>query len=141
MTSHTAIALTGFIALTLFLIVLMELLRSRLVLLRRIRINEFRPDNSNLSLFMQRLARAHANCIEGLPIFGGLLLVALVTGQTASTDSLAYPFLAARLVQSFAHLASSSELAVSVRAVAFAVQMTIGVYWVVRLFALWVGQS
>lgn len=141
MTSHTAIALTSFIVLALFLIILMELLRSRLVVLKRIRINEFKPDNSNLSPFMQRLARAHANCIEGLPIFGGLLLLALVTDQTARTDSLAYPFLVARLTQTSAHLASSSEFAVSIRAGAFGVQMAIGAYWVFQLLALWVGNA
>jgi hypothetical protein len=27
---------------------------------------------------MQRLARAHANCVEGLPIFGGLMLIAVI---------------------------------------------------------------
>jgi hypothetical protein len=36
------------------------------------------PDNGNLSPFMQRLARARSNCIEGLPVFGGLLAVALM---------------------------------------------------------------
>lgn len=139
MTSHTSIALTSFIALALFLIILMELLRSRLVILKQLPINEFKPDNSNLSPFMQRLARAHANCIEGLPIFGGLLLVALVTGQTAITDSLAYPLLAARLLQSSAHLASLSILAVNIRAAAFAIQMAIGAYWAIRLLAVLAG--
>jgi uncharacterized MAPEG superfamily protein len=139
MTSHTAIAFAGFISLALFLIILMELLRTRLVLLGRIRINQFQPDNANLSPFMQRLARAHANCIEGLPIFGGLLLVALVSGQTAITDPLAYALLGARLVQSSAHLASPGILAVTVRAAAFAIQMAIGAYWTVRLLAALAG--
>jgi hypothetical protein len=39
---------------------------------------------------MQRLARAHANCIEGLPIFGGLLAVAIMTSRTGITDPLAF---------------------------------------------------
>nr|WP_244420846.1 MAPEG family protein [Mesorhizobium japonicum] len=38
---------------------------------------------------MQRLARAHANCIEGLPIFGGLLGVAIIISKTDVTDPLA----------------------------------------------------
>ena len=29
---------------------------------------------------MQRLARAHANCLEGIPVFGGLMVVALLAG-------------------------------------------------------------
>ena len=90
----SAIALTGFIAWTLALLVLMELLRTRLVILGKSAPNEFLPDNANLSLFMQRLARAHANCVESLPVFGGLLVVALVTMQTDITDKLAYVLLA-----------------------------------------------
>jgi len=85
---------------------------------------------------MQRLARAHANCLEGLPIFGGLLLVALVTGHTSITDPLAYWFLGARLFQSLVHLVSVSAQAVSIRFTAFAVQMVIGLVWAFKLLAL-----
>lgn len=82
---------------------------------------------------MQRLARAHANCIEGLPIFGGLMLIAVVAGRSAITDPLAYAFFAARILQSVIHLTSLSALAVTLRFSAFAVQMCIGLYWAVRL--------
>ncbi len=98
--------------------------------------NGFNPDNSNLSPFMQRLARAHANCVEGLPIFGGLMLVAIVTGRSAITDPLACVFLSARILQSVIHLSSLSALAVTLRFSAFAVQMAIGIYWAVRLVAV-----
>ena len=77
MPSPTAVALTGFIAWTLFLLVLTEGIRSKLVLTKARAANSFTPDNASLSPFMQRLARAHANCLEGLPIFGGLMLAAL----------------------------------------------------------------
>lgn len=129
----TVFALTGFIAWTLLLLVLMEALRSQLVLTRRVRANSFQPDNANLSPFMQRLARAHANCLEGLPVFGGLMLVALITERSALTDPLAPWLLAARVVQSVIHLASLSTTAVTLRFTAFAVQMAIGVYWALRL--------
>lgn len=89
MLSPTAFALAGFIAWSLALLVLKEVLRSRLVLTGMVPANGFLPDNANLSPFMRRLARAHANCIEGLPIFGGLMLVALATDRTAVTDPLA----------------------------------------------------
>jgi uncharacterized MAPEG superfamily protein len=82
---------------------------------------------------MQRLARAHANCIEGLPLFGGLLVFAIVLGKTAATDGLALWFLAARIAQSIIHLISTNVVAVSARFAAFAVQMAIGVYWIVAL--------
>lgn len=133
--SPSLMALTGFIAWTLFLLVLMEAIRSRLVLTKAVPANGFNPENSNLSPFMQRLARAHANCLEGLPVFGGLLLVAELSGRTAVTDPLAYVFLSARILQSVIHLVSLSPAAVSLRFTAFAVQTGIGVYWAYCLLA------
>ena len=135
MPTPTAIALTGFIAWTLALLILMETIRSKMVLTREIAANGFVPDNANLSPFMQRLARAHANCLEGLPIFGGLMLVALATQRSAVTDPLAYLLLGARIMQSTIHLTSLSPLAVTLRFTAFAVQMAIAAWWAVRLLA------
>jgi uncharacterized MAPEG superfamily protein len=129
----TLTALTGFVAWALLLLVLMEGIRSKLVFTGEISANGFVPDNSNLSPFMQRLSRAHANCLEGLPIFGGLMIIAVLAGKPAVTDSLAYVFLGARIVQSLIHLASLSATAVTLRFLAFSVQMLIAVYWAVGL--------
>lgn len=129
----TLLALTGFVTWTLLLLVLMESLRSRLVLLKAVPSNGFQPDNGNLSPFMQRLARAHANCLEGLPVFGGLLVIAALSGQTAVTDPLALVLLAARVLQSLIHLASLSVMAVNLRFTAFAVQLLIALYWAFAL--------
>lgn len=131
--SNTEIALIGFIAWALALLVLMEAIRTYLVIIGKIVANAFSPDNNNQSPFMQRLARAHANCIEGLPIFGGILAVAVMLDRTAITDGLALLFLGARVMQSIIHLISTSAAAVSARFTAFAIQMAIGVYWVARL--------
>ena len=131
--NSSLLALTGFVAWTLFLLVLMESLRSRLVLLKAVPSNGFQPDNGNLSPFMQRLSRAHANCLEGLPVFGGLLVFAALAGQTAVTDQLALVLLGARVVQSLIHLASLSVMAVNLRFTAFAVQMLIALYWAFAL--------
>jgi len=133
MVTHSTIALTGFIAWALLLLVLMELIRTQLVLRGKVPANGFTPDNANLSPFMQRLARAHANCVESLPVFGGLLLVSMVTGRASITDPLAYLFLACRVFQSLVHLASASTAAVTVRFTAFACQMAIGLYWAFQL--------
>ena len=135
MSSPSAIALTAFIAWTLLLLTLMEVIRSQLVLRGKVPANGFTPDNANLSPFMQRLARAHANCLENLPIFGGLLLIAIVTGGTSITDPLAYLFLGARVFQSLVHLISVSSLAVTIRFAAFALQTAIGLYWAFMLLA------
>ena len=133
--SQTLLALLGFISWALLLLVLMEVIRSRLVLAGQVAANGFNPENSNLSPFMQRLARAHANCLEGLPIFGGLMLVAVMAGKSSFTDPLACILLGARIVQSSIHLASKSPAAVTARFVAFAVQVGIAVYWAFKLYA------
>jgi uncharacterized MAPEG superfamily protein len=135
MSSPSSVALVGFILWTLALLVLMEIIRTQLVLRGKVPANGFSPDNANLSPFMQRLARAHANCLENLPVFGGLLLFAIATGRTSITDPLAWLFLAARVFQSLVHLASTNPAAVMVRFSAFAAQMVIGVYWACMLLA------
>ena len=131
--SSSLITLIGFLAWALLLLVLMEIIRSQLVLRGKVPANGFTPDNAGLSTFMQRLARAHANCVESLPVFGGLLLVAIATDQTRITDPLAYVFMASRMIQSLVHLASVSPVAVTVRFSAFAVQMGIGLFWAWQL--------
>lgn len=135
MSSPSTIALTAFIAWALVLLALMEIIRTQLVLRGKVSANGFTPDNANLSPFMQRLARAHANCLENLPIFGGLLLIAIATGRAFVTDPLAYILLGARVFQSVVHLVSVSSLAVTIRFTAFAVQMAIGLYWAFELLS------
>lgn len=133
--SATLLSLLGFLSWTLALLALMEIIRSKLVLTGEVPANGFKPDNAGLSPFMQRLARAHANCLEGLPLFGGLMLLAVVAGKAQVTDPLAYVLLAARIVQSAIHLVSVSPAAVMARFSAFAVQIGIAVWWAVRLYA------
>lgn len=135
MANSSAAVLTLLILWALMLLVVMELLRARLVLAGSIAGPEFKPDNANLSPFMQRLARAQSNCVEGLPLFGGLLLVALVSNRSAVTDGLAPWLLLARLVQTSIHLASLGVVAVNLRFAAFVVQLVIALYWCWALLA------
>lgn len=133
MLSSSAVAFIGFISWTLFLLLMIEVMRVWLVVAKKFPATEFRADNANLSPFLQRLTRAHANCVEGFPIFGGLLIIALITEQTLITDPLSSLFLAARIGQSLAHLISLSIVAVNIRFMFFAVQLAIGLYWVAKL--------
>jgi len=135
MQNTSATVLTAFVAWTLFLLILMELLRTRFLATKSVAANEFKPDNSNLPAYMQRLARAHANCIESFPIFGGLLIVALLTNRAGVTDSLAPWLLVARVLQSSIHIVSTGVLASWLRFLAFAVQVAIAVYWSWALLA------
>jgi uncharacterized MAPEG superfamily protein len=134
--TDSALALLGFVAWTLLLILIMECMRSWLVLSGRKRSDSFRIDGSDVSPFAQRLARAHANCYESFPIIGGLLLLALATSNTIITDTLALWLLAARLAQSITHLVSASALAVQIRFACFAAQLLIATWWVIGFVAL-----
>lgn len=138
--SPTLLALFGFIVWTLLLLLLMELVRTKLVIFKQAEPHQFDPQNSALSPFMQRLARSHANCIEGLPMFGGLLVVALISSRTAVTDPLAFTLLTARIVQSTIHILSTSQLAITLRFAAFAVQLVISIVWIIGLANVFLGQ-
>jgi len=131
----SAFVLTALIAWTLFLVILIEVMRTRFLITKTVAANEFRPDNSNLPPYMQRLARAHANCIESFPVIGGPLVVALLTNRADVTDLLAPWLLLARLLQSSIHAVSTNLIASWLRFIAFALQMAIAVYWVWGLLA------
>jgi uncharacterized MAPEG superfamily protein len=70
-----------------------------------------------------RLNRAHLNCLENLPVFAAVVLVATVAGIRAPVlDTLARLYLGARVGQSLTHIASGSVMAVNVRFTFFLVQ-------------------
>jgi uncharacterized MAPEG superfamily protein len=132
--STSALALTGFAAWTLFLVLMIGLYRAGLVLTGTRAPNQFDPGGADVGEFSRRLCRAHANCYENLPIFGGLIAVALATGQQHLTDDLALWFLAARIGQSIVHLVSTSNGAVNVRFVLYLTQWLIMALMAIRLF-------
>ena len=109
--TNTAIGLVGYIGWTLLLLCTILGLRA-VATLRGTPANGFSTTGEDQSPFAQRLARVHLNAVEGFPIFGGILLVALVLEPQAQalavTEPLALWILGARLVQGCCHLASTS---------------------------------
>ena len=91
MQSATAVALAGFIAWTLFLLVLMEAMRTKLVVTRK-----WPQDGScrttPTSRLHARLARAHAELRGGPADLGRPDAAGAVHGQTAGDGPLAYWF-------------------------------------------------
>lgn len=135
--SPTAVALLGLAAWMLVLLFVMVNQRGLLVLTGKMRINAFAPDGSNTPEgFGRRLVRAHANCVENLPLLFAVLLYALATGNTAITDGLAVLLLAARVFQSVMHLISTSPIFVWLRFAGFLVQLLIVAWWLLRLAGL-----
>jgi uncharacterized MAPEG superfamily protein len=131
--SPSALALIGYAAWTLLLLVAIILFRTVLVLKNGYASNSFAPWGEDVSPFSARLCRAHANCYENLAVFAALILLAIVTGHGEITDPLARWVLAARVAQSVVHLISTSEMAVNVRVTFLLVQLGIEAYWIVQL--------
>ncbi|PJI51155.1 MAG: MAPEG family protein [Pseudomonas sp.] len=135
--SPSAFALLGLVAWTVLLVLLLVNQRGLLVMSGRMKVNAFAADGSNTpGTFGQRLVRAHANCVESVPLFCAVLLYAMVTQQVVTTDPLAPALLVARIVQSAVHLISTSALAVWIRFAAFFVQLLILIWWLLRLSTL-----
>ncbi|MDH3200265.1 MAG: MAPEG family protein [Myxococcales bacterium] len=131
--SASALALIGYVAWTLLLVITIISVRTWISLMGKRESYSFKPDGSDVSEASVRLCRVHANCVENLPIFGAIILVAIATGHSDITDSLALWVLAARVAQSVTHLISTSNLAVTVRVTFFTVQLAIEAWWVIQL--------
>lgn len=72
----------------------------------------------------KRAMRAHANCVENLPVFGALVVIAHLAGITSSTVDLACQVtVAARVGQTVSHIASGSAMGVNARFTFFCVQL------------------
>lgn len=136
--SATILALAGYIAWSLVLLVGIAAYRTALVMKKNRLPNGFKADGSDSPEFGQRLTRAQANCAESFVFTGGVLLFALATSSSAITDPLAYVLLAARLGQSIVHLVSSSALAVQIRFAFFLVQIAISAYWLIQIVSKFV---
>jgi uncharacterized MAPEG superfamily protein len=68
--------------------------------------------------------RAHANCVENLPVFAALVLLGSVLRIPGATFQLvAFAVLPARVLQSVTHVAAGTNTAVLVRFVFFSVQL------------------
>lgn len=126
-------ALFAYVTWTILLVVALGLFRSGLVMTKGRAANSFAASGDDLDGFGKRLTRAHANCFENLPAAAAIMLYAIATDQTAITNGLAYPFIAARLAQSVVHLISTSRTFVLVRFAFYIVQLVILIYWMLKL--------
>lgn len=131
--SATAVSLILYILWTLILLIVLIAGRTLLISRGQKEVNSFRPDGADVSDVMQRLTRAHANCVESFPVVAGVLLLALVLNMQHLTDALAYVVIGARIIQSLIHWISGTVLAVQLRFATFMVQIVICGYWLLLM--------
>jgi len=95
------------------------------ILLGRKRIGAFSSDQVEGGDWYRRSMRAHANCIENLPVFGAIVLALCASGVSGpAVDRLCMAVLAARVVQSTIHVSHvQTDAFVSVRYSLFCVQL------------------
>jgi uncharacterized MAPEG superfamily protein len=133
--------LLGFATWTvLLLLVTVGIYRWSRIFTGRVPISEFRADQVEGKDWYKRSMRAHANCIENLPVFGAIVL-ALYAGDVASAtvNVLAIAILAARIVQSLVHACLvQTNTVVSIRFGFFLVQIVSFLWLIVLIVASFV---
>ena len=127
----------GFTAWTLSLVFFtIGLPRIGAVLAKRARPTSFDPSVPHGSDRYRRCMRAHANCVENLPVFAALVLLGSVLRiPGASFQIAAFAVLPARVLQSVTHVAAGNDTAVLVRFVFFSVQLVCYVVLIALLIA------
>lgn len=118
--------LLGFAAWTvLLLLATIGVYRWSRILTGRVPIRDFRSDRVEGADWYRRSMRAHANCIENLPVFAAIVLALYLSGVGgAIVDWLSIGILAARVMQSLIHVSVvETNAAVAVRFVFFLVQL------------------
>jgi uncharacterized MAPEG superfamily protein len=98
--------LLGFAAWTvLLLLTTVGVYRWSRILTGRVAIREFRADHIEGADWYKRAMRAHANCVENLPVFGAIVF-GLYVGNVGSVlvNALAVAVLLARVMQSLVHV-------------------------------------
>ncbi len=118
--------LLGFAAWTVILLLAtVGVYRWSRILTGRVAIRDFRADQVEGEDWYRRAMRAHANCIENLPVFGAIVLALYVGGvRSPAANYLSMSVLAARVMQSLTHVCFvQTNAVVSVRFAFFLVQL------------------
>ena len=118
--------LLGFAAWTLALLMAtVGVYRWGNILFAKAAIASFRSDALEGAGWYQRGTRAHANCIENLPVFGAIVYLISVVGlQGPVVDALCVATLAARVNQSCVHIShEQTNVFVAVRFSFYSVQL------------------
>jgi len=95
------------------------------ILTGRAALSEFRADEPHGSDWYRRAMRAHANCVENLPVYAAIVVTIVASGaQSPTLDTLAVVLLAARVLQTVTHLAvEQTDAVVGVRFAFFFTQI------------------
>lgn len=130
-------ALLGFTMWTVLLVVVtIGAPRLAAIARKQAKPNSFNPAVPHGSERYQRSMRAHANCVENLPVFAALVLLGGPLGLRDTVFQLAaFCVLPARILQSVSHISSGRNRAILARFAFFCVQLLCFAIMGVQLFA------
>lgn len=96
---------------------------------------ELRADNVSGTGWYPRAMRAHANCIENLPVYGAIVVALVVSGFSSRTiDILAIILICARVCQSVVHVSFKlTNLTTSIRFVFYFIQIVCMLWMITAL--------
>src|SRR5512139_4065084 len=124
--SVPVLMLLGFAAWTVLLLLgTVGIYRWSRILTGRVAMRDFRADQVEGEDWYKRAMRAHANCVENLPLFGAIVFALHVAGiQSPTVNYLCIAVLVARVVQSLIHVCfKQTNTAVSLRFTFFFIQI------------------
>jgi uncharacterized membrane protein YecN with MAPEG domain len=133
--------LLGFATWTVFLLLAtVGIYRWSRILTGREQIRAFRADQVEGEDWYRRSMRAHANCVENLPVFAVIVLALYVSGiDSQLVRALTIVVLVARVLQSLVHVSFvQSNRVVAVRFTFFLVQI-IAFLWLIGIVAFGAG--
>ena len=100
------------------------------ILTGRVSISEWNPTVVQGEDWYQRAMRAHANCLENLPVYGAIVVAIVATGvEGPRLDTLAITILAARMCQTVTHVAFAPNNTVAGIRFAFFLTQVVCMFW------------
>jgi uncharacterized MAPEG superfamily protein len=112
------------------------------ILTGRVAIRDFRADQIEGADWYRRAMRAHANCVENLPVFGAIVLALDVSGVGgAAVNAVSVAILAARVLQSLVHVCLVQTNTVAAVRFAFFFIPVAGFLWLAAIVISRVGMG
>lgn len=114
--------------------------RWTLILSGRSQLTDFPADTAHGSTAYRRAVRAHANCVENLPVYGAIVLTAFAAQVTGATmDTLAQIFMGARIGQTLVHMITAETNTTVLVRFSFFLAQVLAMLWMAAEIALNVG--
>lgn len=123
----------------LTLIFTVGVMRFHLILTGKTQPKEFRADVVQGSPRYRQAIRAHANCVENLPVYGAIIFgLTLLKLDSSLLNTLAIIFIISRVCQTITHIAlADSNRMVSIRFLFFFIQLVIMLWMIAMIIATW----